>query len=442
MKHFQKPFPAVAVFTAAAIHLLFPVIARSDSSDELRQEVQFLRKQVELLQKKVDSLEGGTKAAPTKTEAAPAPSLTPAAQEQLSREVTEKVLDKIQPNLKAASATFPSQFNPAIGLILDNAFVAKEGGQDNFEFRAAELGISANIDPFARGWAIITGSSDEFEVEEAAIATTSLPYNLKVTGGRFFADFGRLSKFHDHDLPFVNRPQALDRFVGGESQADGVELNYLLPVSEYVSLTAGAYNKLGGENDRADNGEERSFSKFTYLGRAATFLNVGDATSFDLGASFAYTPEVAIEDDSSRSLGGVDLTFRYTPLDQASYHGLIWGTEWLLNHEKRPEGGFPEESRIVRALDEPLVFHSEDANGVYSYIEAKLSRQLSPGFLFDYAEDLDGIQGATYTYSPYVTWWLSEFQRLRAEYSYVDEDNAHDNHRRSPLERANSAIIS
>ena len=66
--------------------------------------------------------------------------------------------------------------------------------------------MSASVDPFARGYAIFNGTNDGIEVEEAAIVTTSLPYNLTVKGGRFFADFGRLSKFHDHDLPFVNRP--------------------------------------------------------------------------------------------------------------------------------------------------------------------------------------------------------------------------------------------
>ena len=65
-----------------------------------------------------------------------------------------------------------------------------------------------------RGYAIINGTQDGVEVEEAAIVTTSLPYNLGLKGGRFFADFGRLSKFHDHDLPFVNRPHVLDEYVG------------------------------------------------------------------------------------------------------------------------------------------------------------------------------------------------------------------------------------
>src|SRR5207249_7182473 len=124
--------------------------------------------------------------------------------------------------------------------------------KSNFEFRSAEIGISAAIDPFARAYGIINGTPDGVDVEEAAIVTTSLPWNLTVKGGRFFADFGRLSTFHDHDLPFVNRPVVLDRFVGGESRADGIEVSYLLPIEQYVTLTAGMYNKLGAENDRVD----------------------------------------------------------------------------------------------------------------------------------------------------------------------------------------------
>jgi hypothetical protein len=135
--------------------------------------------------------------------------------------------------------TFPSQFNPAIGLVMDNVFSSKDHERANFEFRSAELGISANIDPFIRGYAIMNGTPDGVDVEEAAIVTTSLPYNLTVKGGRFFADFGRLSHQHDHNLPFVNRPLVLDRFVGGESQGDGVEVSWLAPLPQYVTLTAG-----------------------------------------------------------------------------------------------------------------------------------------------------------------------------------------------------------
>ena len=100
----------------------------------------------------------------------------------------------------------PSILNPAIGLVLDASFdqLGKAGG--NFNFRSAELGLAASIDPYARMYSFITGSNEGVEVEEAAAITTSLPYNLTAKGGRFFADFGRFPKYHPHELPFVNQP--------------------------------------------------------------------------------------------------------------------------------------------------------------------------------------------------------------------------------------------
>src|SRR5437867_9344725 len=266
-------------------------------SEELRRELEAMRKQLKQMQdqlekqqKLIDKL-SAEKAAP----AAPPAAVTakpPAArtaeeaaadEERLKREVTEHIMQRLRPQLAAANKTFPSQFNPAIGLIIDTVGSYGSKTRGDFQFRAAELGVSASVDPFARGYAIITGSPDGFDVEEAAIVTTSLPYNLTVKGGRFFADFGRLSKFHDHDLPFVNRPTVLDQYVGGESQADGIEGSWLLPISQqYLTLTAGAYNKIGAENERVDNTVSRNFSEFTYLGKAFSFFPITDANSLGL----------------------------------------------------------------------------------------------------------------------------------------------------------------
>ena len=206
---------------------------------------------------------------------------------------------------------------------------------------------SASVDPFVRGYAFFNGTSDDFEVEEAAIVTTSLPFNLAVKGGRFFADFGRLAKFHDHDLPFVNRPVSVDRFVGGESQADGFEVSYLLPIEHYVTLTAGMYNKLGADNDRVSNGV-RDLGQFTYLGRVATFISLSDAHSIDLGASYAYTPQVASEEKAHRHLAGLDITYRYVPpASRLPWSRLGYGV--LFNRENRPVAAF----RRIRRYHHP-----------------------------------------------------------------------------------------
>src|SRR5215831_1250199 len=295
--------------------------------------------------------------------------------EQLKQEVREEVIRDLQPKLAAATKTFPSQFNPAAALIIDTDFSYRQHEGNNFDLRSAELDLSASIDPFARGYAVFSGSSDNgFSVEEAALVTTSLPWNLTLKGGRFFADFGRLSKFHDHDLPFVNRPPVLDQYVGGESQADGVEFSYLVPLQQFLNLTLGAYNKMGADNDQVSIEVPRAFNRFTYLAHPATFIALNDSNSIDVGANLAWTPkvdtytapnDVLAGDGQARYLTDFDITYRYIPLSQSTYHGLTWGTEVLFNSEDWNVAG-------KEAL-EP-VFQRETAWGLYSYVEPKLTR--------------------------------------------------------------------
>jgi hypothetical protein len=386
--------------------------------EQLRRVEQQMKQQEELIRRlsgeRPAPTPPPTTAVPTPPPAPPAPAVVD--EKALRDQIVADLMATFQPQLTAANKTFPSQFNPAIGLIIDTVFSHTRKNKSNFEFRSAELGISANVDPFARGYAIITGTPDGVDVEEAAIVTTSLPWNLTVKGGRFFADFGRLSKFHDHDLPFVNRPLVLDQYIGGESQSDGVEVSWLAPLPQYLTLTAGMYNKVGADNDRVDNLIPRDVSEFTYLARANTFFSFTDSLGLDLGVSNAYTPEVRSEGLKARNLFGVDLTLRYTPLSQAGYRGLIWGTELLVNHEARP--GIPPTE------DSPKqIFRYRDAYGLYSYLEARLSRRYYPGILGEFVQDIDRPSSSTWAITPYFTLWASEFQRLRLQYTHLQTNS-------------------
>jgi hypothetical protein len=428
----RRTLAAVASAVGVAIIFAAPRVGGQNVED-LQHELNAMKAQLQEMQKKIDAQEEVIKkmSAQPQAEAKPAaaaeatPAAASAEQKKTEEEVTENVLRRIRPSLSAANKVFPSEFNPAIGLVIDSVGSYKENERANFEFRSAELGVSANIDPFARGYAILNGTPDGFDVEEAAIVTTSLPYNLTVKAGRFFSDFGRLSTFHDHDLPFVNRPVVLDRFIGGESQGDGVEVSYLAPLEHFVTLTLGSYNKIGAENSRVDNTVPRDLSEFTYLVRPATFFSLNDSNSIDLGGTYAYTPEVdsytendadQLRNGKPRHLAGLDLTYRYTPLSEASYRGFVWGTELLYNSENWNVGD---------GVDP--VFRRKDAWGMYSYGEARLTRRYYPGFLFDYAQDLSRSVGDTKAYSPYFTVWLSEFNRLRLQYTYLDEPGNHEN---------------
>jgi hypothetical protein len=308
-----------------------------------------------------------------------------------------------------ASRSAPSALNPAIGVAIDATAEHRDRVGGDFNFRAAEIGISASIDPYARAYAFFTGSKDEFEVEEAAMVTTSLPWNLQVRGGRFFADFGRLAKFHPHEYAFVNTPLSLERVVGGESKADGVELSYLVPTPFFLRATVGGYNKLGAENDRLDDSKSRAWSRFTYLGRLHTYFDLANNHSLELGTSLAHTPSIRIPEDphgGSRTLTGVDVTYRYQPLGSTLYQGFTLGGELFGNSERvERESGF-------RRMFAP---------GGYVYGEAKINREWAAGFLYDNAPSLVSPGKKTIGYSPFLTWNLSEFNRLRFQYSYLDD---------------------
>jgi hypothetical protein len=403
-----------------------PAPAATVSPQELQRDLEKMKQQLEDMQQKIRKQEELIKQLTTQpTPPPPVAKPSPEVEEQIRQKVRDDIMRELQPSLSAATRTFPSLFNPAIGLVIDTVgSYTRDGG--NFDFRSAELGLSATVDPFARGYAFINGTQDNVEVEEASIVTTSLPYNFTLQGGRFFADFGRLAKFHDHELPFVNRPIVIDEYVGGESQADGVQVSWLAPTSQYINLTWGMYNKIGAENERVSNSVPRTLPQFTYLGRGATFFNFGDAHSLDLGATLAYTPQVAEEGGAQRQLWGTDLTYRYLPPGEASYRGLTWGTEVFYNTEKRPFDTTIQDVETGELISETTL-KRHNAFGLYSYIEPRLSRRMSVGFEFEWVEALDPGVVTTTAFSPYITLWASEFQRIRLQYSNIAQPGGHDN---------------
>lgn len=350
-------------------------------------------------------------------------SLSPAAraEEQApSAEARIKSLEERFAKLEGAPAkTSQSAFNPAMGAALDLAYT-HTNGLSNFSFRAAELNVESAIDPFLKGWFILVGSRAEVTIEEAALQTTALPYNLTVTGGRLFASFGRLAHFHDHELPVIERPRSLDTFIGGETQADGVEASYLFPTPFYLTATAGAYNKLGGDNARAANADARTMDNFTYLGRLAAYTDLGDDHSVELGLTEAWTPKrfvnettvpgISTRKNTWRSLAGADLTYRFQPSAGGGLRGAVWSTEVMQNNERRFDSATNLPTDRVRSY------------AGFSYVELKAGRHWRPGVMVDLTEDLDRAKTLTRTFTAFVTYDATEFQRLRLAFSRTTDN--------------------
>lgn len=306
-----------------------------------------------------------------------------------------------------------SSFNPAMGAALDTTFHSVND-KANFDFRALELNVEAPVDPYLKAWGVMTGSNAGVDVEEATLETTSLPHNLTVRGGRLFATFGRLAHFHDHELPVIDRPLSLDSYVGGETRADGVEASYLLPTDLFVTATFGAYDKMGANNARQDPAGSRPLDEFTYMGRLNTYLDLTDSQSLELGADSAWTPKrtvvptaggAALHRDTWRSLTGVDVTYRYQPPVGGMYKGILWGTELLQNDERRidPATNLPNGRKVAYAGN--------------SFVEVKSGLHWRGGVMADLTEDQDNPRRNTKTFTGFLTYDVTEFQRLRATYA-------------------------
>lgn len=311
--------------------------------------------------------------------------------------------------------------NPAISFVVDTLVRTDTQGDGwDFELQSAELFLSAPIDPFLRGYAAIVASSDEgFDVEEAALVTTSLPWNLTLKGGRFFADVGRFPHYHVEQLPFVDRPPSIERLIPGESRAQGAELVWLAPTEHYFRVTGGVYDSIGETDELpplVGSGGSRGFDELTWLVHPSTYFDLTDSLNLELGGTFFTVPK-----HGARYLYAVDATLRHQPGTSELYQGFVLGSEWLWNDQK---------FKNVDADGEVIPGSQRFArNGGYAYLEAFLGREYSLGARFDYAEQPIDATDRQRTYSAFASWRPSEFQRLRFQFDQIDPSDGSDDQR-------------
>jgi len=411
--------------------------------NDLKNTVEAQQNKIDSQQSEIDSLKGTRNTEqkavtmPVATEPASTASPGAATQEQV-QEVNAKV-DKV---IEAQKKTLMSEFNPAIGVVGETLFSYRTrgsaetgsdrpGGFDVFQ-RSVELNLAASVDPFATGYAVINASADSatgdanLAVEEAAIQTTSLPWNLTLKGGRFFGEFGRLAYIHDHELPFVNRPLALDQYIGGESQTDGAQVSWLVPVEHYINLTVGMGDKFG---DPPNNpGTFRGGRELNYFGRLSTYFDLTPDWQMETGLSALVDPHTqdrggplpqpdgSTLTERERRLAGMDFSLRYVPLRNNQFRSFTWGNEVLYSDNRylvdpnATLGDGDEFSKSVGSV------------GLYSYLAYKIDRQWTTGVLFDYVENQQNENDRTSAYSAFLTYAISHWNQLRLQYTHTNHN--------------------
>jgi hypothetical protein len=140
-----------------------------------------------------------------------------------------------QPDISAIG-----DFRAFTGNWIDSAG-AKTGRNGNLNMRFEELEIicSGYLNPYAKGWIVLSTPGDGLEIEEAyATIFNGLPLKTEMRIGQFLADFGKLNSSHAHAYPFVDRPLAHRVLFGGDGFKDqGVNMNWVLPTRFYSKLS-------------------------------------------------------------------------------------------------------------------------------------------------------------------------------------------------------------
>ncbi len=257
-----------------------------------------------------------------------------------------------------------------------------------FLFEELEVGLQAVIDPYARASIFIAFTPSEVAVEEAFLATTSLPGGLEVKAGKLFSPFGRINGQHPHTWDFPDAPLARGRVLAEEVlSGPGVDVAWLAPLPWFAELHLAAQDTAPAEGD-----DER----FTGVVRLAQFFPLGEETTLAVGLSAARRDEGP---GQFRDLGGADLYLRWRPLVGRSAVTLQ-GELFTRKLRGVPDAG-------------------EAAWGAYGQAFWRAGAHAGLGLRYDQAPAAgDSAPGTERRWSALGTWFLSEFQRLRLQVSH------------------------
>ena len=322
------------------------------------------------------------------------------------------------------------------------------------------------------------------ELEEAWMQSVSLPGNLQLRAGQILTEFGRQNTQHPHSWNFVDSPLVNARLLGPDGLRNpGARLSWLVPTPFYSELflslqdshgeTAASFR--GGGDHHGDEGglplafrhpeNDRGVNNINDLlitPRFATSFELTDTQTILLGASAAFGPNASGSSGETKTqIYGTDLMWKWkSPKAEAGFPFVTWQTEALFrryragafdwdengNGGDNDGNGFPDDGVLADARTGlPAAFSSETLNdyGFYTQLSYGFKKGWVAGLRFDYltgdrgsyesipliisdnagggmAVGRDLVRGERWRISPNLTWYPSEFSKLRLQYNYDD----------------------
>jgi len=306
--------------------------------------------------------------------------------------------------------------------------------QRGFNARNIELALDGAVDPYFEGFANIVFKLDndnetEVEVEEAFMQTTSLPFNLQLKGGQFFAAFGRLNPVHPHAWDFADAPLVSGLFLGPDGlRGVGAQISWTLPLPWYSQLIFAGQNGRGGTGfsfrNPGDDGiffdrettdrEARGLQDFVWIPRWENSVDLSPTQVVLAGVSGAFGSNETGA-NSRTQIYGADFFYKWKSAHaEGGFPFVKWQTEAMY---RRFEAG--------RGVDQTFpvaeTFHDW---GMYSQVLWGFKKGWVAGVRGDYVhmqdshftDDLD--RQSRSRVSANLTWYPTEFSKLRLQYNH------------------------
>ncbi len=327
--------------------------------------------------------------------------------------------------------TSPGALNPAISVIgnfvgrIDNQKVFNNEGVriDNQPgLREAEIDLRVPVDPYADGVLILSLESESpgkfmADVEEGYVNVKKLPFmesplGMKFQVGRFRPAFGKFNTLHLHDLPTTMRSLVTQEFLGMDGFiSQGVSTDFFVPTpwDENSSINARVQVLTGG--DIAVSPE--SNNRLAYLGNLRWFKTFAGTNNAEIAWSSYLHPGRRGEAPMAR-LHGIDFMYRWKPFRQGEWKSYLLGGEFVFSDHVTT----PEQTR-------------RRPYGATVFTQWQFDRRKYAGMRWDYVTTLadPGMQRRSLT--PYLSYYFSEFLRLRLNYEHRWSDLVAENKRNS-----------
>jgi hypothetical protein len=298
-------------------------------------------------------------------------------------------------------------FNPDIGVIGNfiSATGQSRGGSESIApipfatLQETEASFQAIVDPYARADFFLAIGEEGIEVEEGYVSFPTLPGGLFVKAGKFRANLGRLNAFHNHTLPWIDRPLVMYNLLGGSPldpdtgiKDAGVSVSRLIPAGNlFLEATgevfrgdSGTVFKSSRRSDVSTGGHLRAYADFT------------EETNIEIGGSYARGHN-DLGSDFVTQLYSTDVTVRWRPLSRAIYRSLAGRTELFWSRRE-------ETTELQQAF------------GGYASLDYQFQRRWFAGGRYDWSERANNAAIQDRGGSAVLTFWPSEFSQVRSQY--------------------------